>query len=350
MAIFPSGNRIKQVVSRLFQFWSLPQSASNRLEMSCQKKLSSFFSPTTKKPWGSSEMSSQKKLDSFFTPTAKRTLESSDTAIGVKKTKLSECESANVEETKENIPSQCNVLSNELSSYCEKLEILDKRMGLSWFKALKNEFDKPYFKKLNDFVVSERKKNVIYPPDEMVWTWTRQCSIESIKVVILGQDPYHNPGQAHGLCFSVPIGVAAPPSLLNMYKELESDINDFKIPKHGYLVGWARQGVLLLNAVLTVRKNAPNSHKDQGWEELTTAVIKYLNENQKGIVFLLWGAYAQKKADFVDKKKHFVLKTVHPSPLSASRGWFGCEHFSKCNEYLEKVGKKPVDWTRLPEK
>ncbi|CAH1404326.1 unnamed protein product [Nezara viridula] len=327
MIILSWRNPYQQVVSRLYQFYVLPVSTTNSLKMS-----------------------SQKKLDLFFKPTAKRILESSDDSVNVKRNKCMDKDL--VIESKENGPSsnEYNGLLTELAVYTEKLEILDKKMGPSWFKALKNEFEKPYFKKLNDFVVSERKKNIIYPPEEMVWSWTRQCSIDSIKVVILGQDPYHNPGQAHGLCFSVPTGVGTPPSLINMYKELETDINDFKIPKHGYLVGWARQGVLLLNAVLTVRKNAPNSHKDQGWEDLTTAVIKYLNDNQKGIVFLLWGAYAQKKADFVDKKKHCVLKTVHPSPLSASRGWFGCKHFSKCNEYLEKVGKKPVDWTRLPEK
>lgn len=248
-------------------------------------------------------MSNQKKLDSFFKPATKRTLGSSDNSINPKRNKLQEKDIDIVEESKENLPcsNDYNSLSDELASYCQKLEILDRRMGLSWFKALKSEFEKPYFKKLNDFVVSERKKGVIYPPEELVWSWTRQCSIDSIKVVILGQDPYHNPGQAHGLCFSVPFGVGIPPSLLNMYKELEKDISGFKNPNHGYLVGWARQGVLLLNAVLTVRKNAPNSHKDQGWEDLTTAVIKHLNDNQKGIVFLLWGSYAQKKADFVDK-------------------------------------------------
>lgn len=238
----------------------------------------------------------------------------------------------------------------EMELYSDKYPVLDRRIGPSWFKALKKEFDKPYFKRLSDFVTSERMKHTVYPPTEHVWTWTRQSSIDSVKVVILGQDPYHNPGQAHGLCFSVPVGVPPPPSLINMYKELETDIAGFKKPNHGYLVGWARQGVLLLNAVLTVRKNSANSHKEQGWEELTTAVIKHINDNNKGVVFLLWGAYAQKKADFVDKKKHHVLKTVHPSPLSASRGFFGSKHFSKCNEYLESENKRPVDWSRLPEK
>uniref|UniRef100_A0A0A9WK06 Uracil-DNA glycosylase n=1 Tax=Lygus hesperus TaxID=30085 RepID=A0A0A9WK06_LYGHE len=238
----------------------------------------------------------------------------------------------------------------EIADMASRLPVLDTRMGPTWFRALKPEFKKPYFEKLSKFVIEERKRAEIFPPPDKVWSWTKECSLENIKVVILGQDPYHNPGQAHGLCFSVQIPVKPPPSLLNMYKELANDIEGFVPPKHGYLVGWARQGVLLLNACLTVRKNMPNSHKDQGWENLTTAVIKYLNDHKTGIVFLLWGSYAQKKADFVDKKKHCVLKTVHPSPLSASRGWFGNKHFSKCNEYLVSIGKRPIDWTRLPEK
>ncbi|KAG8311591.1 hypothetical protein J6590_040139 [Homalodisca vitripennis] len=202
---------------------------------------------------------------------------------------------------------------------------------------------------LSKFLAEERSKTTpIFPRSEHVWTWTRECPIDEIKVVIIGQDPYHHPGQAHGLCFSVPIGVAPPPSLLNMYKELETDIEGFKRPGHGYLIGWARQGVLLLNAVLTVKCRTPNSHIDQGWEQLTDAVIKHLNTQGNGIVFLLWGSYAQKKAAFVNQKRHHLLKAVHPSPLSASRGFFGCKHFSKCNELLEKQGRTPIDWSHLP--
>ncbi|KAL1137668.1 hypothetical protein AAG570_009364, partial [Ranatra chinensis] len=238
----------------------------------------------------------------------------------------------------------------EISSLQKSFPVIDKNIGHSWFKFLRAEFKKPYFQKLNSFVMKERSQGIVYPPEDQVWSWTRHCPVEKIKVVILGQDPYHNPGQAHGLCFSVQTGVPPPPSLMNMYKELKTDITGFVPPKHGHLIGWARQGVLLLNAVLTVRKNSPNSHKDNGWEELTTAVIKYLNERNKGVVFLLWGAYAQQKASFVDKKKHHLLKTVHPSPLSASRGFFGCKHFSKCNELLIQQGKKPIDWNDLPEK
>ncbi|XP_068710172.1 uracil-DNA glycosylase-like isoform X2 [Montipora foliosa] len=169
-----------------------------------------------------------------------------------------------------------------------------------------------------------------------------------IKVVIIGQDPYHGPRQAHGLCFSVPPGVGIPPSLVNIYKELENDIDGFQAPKHGYLTGWAKQGVLLLNACLTVVASKANSHKDKGWEQFTDAVIRWINSNLTGVVFLLWGAYAQKKGSFIDKKKHCVLKAVHPSPLSAHRGFLGCKHFSQANQYLKKVGKKAIDWRSLP--
>ncbi|XP_065289296.1 uracil-DNA glycosylase-like isoform X2 [Dermacentor albipictus] len=175
------------------------------------------------------------------------------------------------------------------------------------------------------------------------------CSCKySVRVVILGQDPYHNPGQAHGLAFSVPKGVAIPMSLLNMYKELANDIPGFQQPSHGNLTGWAQQGVLLLNACLTVRMNTPNSHKDRGWENLTDAVIRHLNKQCSNLVFLLWGAYAQKKGSIIDRKKHQVLQCAHPSPLSASRGFFGCCHFSKANEYLTKHHKQPIDWSCLP--
>lgn len=176
-------------------------------------------------------------------------------------------------------------------------------------------------------------------------------SIEDIRVVILGQDPYHGTGQAHGLCFSVQPGISPPPSLVNMYKELEADIDGFTRPsdKGGYLAGWADQGVLLLNAVLTVRSGAANSHKDKGWEKLTDAVIKWISKNRSDVIFLLWGTYAQKKAAMVDSGKHHLLKSVHPSPLSAHRGFLGCKHFSQCNQILEKMNKEPIDWTKLPQ-
>ncbi|XP_064479120.1 uracil-DNA glycosylase-like [Ornithodoros turicata] len=228
------------------------------------------------------------------------------------------------------------------------LPALSPNIGVSWFSALEQEFSKEYFEKLSKFLAEERKKYTVYPDAENVYTWTRCCDINQVKVVILGQDPYHNPDQAHGLAFSVPKGVAVPMSLVNIYKELSSDIPDFQKPSHGALFGWAEQGVLLLNAGLTVRKNAANSHKDRGWETFTDAVIKCIDQRCSGVVFLLWGAYAQKKGAIIDKKKHKTLRCAHPSPLSASRGFFGCGHFSKTNEYLKSMGKKPIDWSYLP--
>uniref|UniRef100_A0A087Y0J3 Uracil-DNA glycosylase n=1 Tax=Poecilia formosa TaxID=48698 RepID=A0A087Y0J3_POEFO len=219
--------------------------------------------------------------------------------------------------------------------------------GESWRKELAAEFRKPYFKQLMQFVSEERKRHTVYPPAEQVFTWSEVCHITDVKVVILGQDPYHGPGQAHGLCFSVKRPVPPPPSLENMYKELATDIDGFQHPGHGDLTGWARQGVLLLNAVLTVRAHHANSHKDRGWETFTDAVIQWLSSNQEGVVFMLWGSYAQKKGASINRKRHHVLQTVHPSPLSAHRGFFGCRHFSKANELLEKCGKSPIDWKAL---
>jgi uracil-DNA glycosylase len=217
-------------------------------------------------------------------------------------------------------------------------------VGPSWFTALEPEFSKPYFLKLAQFVNEERKKYTIYPPVDQVFAWTRMTHIRDTKVVIIGQDPYHGPNQAHGLCFSVQKGVALPPSLENMYKELSSDIEGFVAPSHGCLVGWAQQGVLLLNAVLTVRAHAANSHKDQGWETFTDAVISWLNSNTTGTVFLLWGSYAHKKGARISRSKHHVIQGVHPSPLSAYRGFFGCHHFSRCNDFLRAQGKTPINW------
>lgn len=217
----------------------------------------------------------------------------------------------------------------------------------SWAKALAAEFNKPYFVKLQDFVAQERRMAKVFPPPHQVYTWTQMCSIQDVKVVILGQDPYHNDRQAHGLCFSVQRGIQPPPSLENMYKELTTDIEGFHHPGHGDLTGWAKQGVLLLNAVLTVRAHQPNSHKDKGWEKFTDAVITWLNKNLENVVFLLWGSYAQKKGAIINTKRHCVLKSTHPSPLSAYRGFLGCQHFSKANEFLRKSGRKPIDWTKL---
>ncbi|XP_061458439.1 uracil-DNA glycosylase isoform X2 [Rhineura floridana] len=197
------------------------------------------------------------------------------------------------------------------------------------------------------FVAEERKHSLVYPPPHQVFTWTQMCNIHDVKVVILGQDPYHGPNQAHGLCFSVQRPVPPPPSLENIYKELATDIEGFSHPGHGDLTGWAKQGVLLLNAVLTVRAHQANSHKEKGWEQFTDAVVSWLNKNLDGLVFMLWGAYAQKKGSSIDRKRHHILQTVHPSPLSVHRGFFGCKHFSKTNELLEKSGKKPIDWRAL---
>ncbi|KAA8592263.1 hypothetical protein FQN60_017718 [Etheostoma spectabile] len=219
--------------------------------------------------------------------------------------------------------------------------------GGSWREGLSGEFRKPYFKRLMDFVSEERKRHTVYPPAEHVFTWTQMCEIQDVKVVILGQDPYHGPNQAHGLCFSVKRPVHPPPSLGNMYKELETDIEGFQHPGHGDLTGWSKQGVLLLNAVLTVRAHQANSHKDQGWETFTDAVVHWLSNNLEGLVFMLWGSYAQKKGAAIDRKRHHVLQAVHPSPLSAHRGFFGCRHFSKANELLNKSGKSPINWKAL---
>ncbi|KAL8578449.1 hypothetical protein ACOMHN_028721 [Nucella lapillus] len=221
-------------------------------------------------------------------------------------------------------------------------------MGASWRQALSAEFTKHYFEELSKFVTEEREKGKVYPPADQVLTWTQTCKITDVKVVILGQDPYHGPGQAHGLCFSVPKGIPPPPSLQNMFKELTADVDGFQHPGHGNLTGWSKQGVLLLNACLTVRAQQANSHAGKGWEKFTDAAIKWLNRHTTGTVFLLWGAYAQKKGACIDKMKHHVLKAVHPSPLSAHRGFMGCRHFSQCNTLLERGGKTPINWTSLP--
>ena len=218
----------------------------------------------------------------------------------------------------------------------------------SWRGALADEIEKPYFQELARFVASEREANQVFPPDDEVFSALSLTSYDDVRVLVLGQDPYHDDDQAHGLCFSVRPGIKPPPSLVNIYKELESDLG-VKPPKSGSLIPWANQGVLLLNAVLTVRAHTPNSHKDRGWETFTDAVIKKVNEKKPRVVFLLWGAYAQKKAKLIDDQRHTVIKGVHPSPLSARNGFFGSKPFSKINHALEESGSKPVDWA-LPAK
>lgn len=216
---------------------------------------------------------------------------------------------------------------------------------LTWQKVLADEKKQPYFQQLINFVDAERASGkVIYPPADKVFSAFTSTELAKVKVVILGQDPYHGPNQAHGLCFSVQPGVKVPPSLVNIYKELERDIPDFKIPDHGYLQAWAEQGVLLLNTVLTVEQGKAHSHAKLGWEQFTDAVIAKLNQHCDGLVFLLWGAHAHKKAKMLNTDKHYILKSVHPSPLSAYRGFIGCGHFSQTNQILTQQAKKPINW------
>uniref|UniRef100_A0A8C1N108 Uracil-DNA glycosylase n=1 Tax=Cyprinus carpio TaxID=7962 RepID=A0A8C1N108_CYPCA len=298
-------------------------------------------------------MIGQKSITSFFSPISKkRNLDEILTCPGdardhEKKLKL---ERNDLTSSLSLSPEQLERISKNKKAALERLaanQAEPNGIGESWKKALNAEFGKPYFKLLMSFVAEERQKHTIYPPENEVFTWTQTCDIKDVKVVILGQDPYHGPNQAHGLCFSVQRPVPPPPSLVNIFKELASDIEGFEHPGHGDLTGWAKQGVLLLNAVLTVRAHQANSHKDKGWETFTDAVIHWLSTNMQGLVFILWGSYAQKKGAAIDKKRHHVLQTVHPSPLSAHRGFFGCKHFSKTNELLKKSGKKPIDWKAL---
>lgn len=213
----------------------------------------------------------------------------------------------------------------------------------SWAKALVAEFEKDYFKQLTDFVKSEYSSQTIYPKGKEIFRAFDKCPLDQVKVVILGQDPYHGPGQANGLCFSVHEGVPFPPSLINIFKEIKEDLGK-EIPPHGSLDRWADQGVLLLNATLTVRAHQAGSHQKKGWEQFTDAVVKVLAEQKKGLVYMLWGSYAQKKGSIVNSSENLVLKAVHPSPLSAYRGFFGSKHFSQANTYLKGNGIGEVDW------
>lgn len=222
------------------------------------------------------------------------------------------------------------------------------QLDSSWLAELAPEFDKNYMHELKAFLQGEKAaRKQIYPPGKLIFNALNSTPLDQVKVVILGQDPYHGPGQAHGLCFSVPPGVAIPPSLINIYKELEADLG---IPpaRHGCLTHWAEQGVLLLNAVLTVERFKAASHQGKGWEQFTDRVVSILNEKKEALVFLLWGSYAQKKGQFIDRNRHLVLQSAHPSPLSAHRGFFGNRHFSRANEYLQAHGREAIDW-RLPE-
>lgn len=216
-------------------------------------------------------------------------------------------------------------------------------LGNDWDSILEGEFEKEYYLKLREFLKSEYRGYKIHPDMYDIFNALKWTSYSDVKVVIFGQDPYHGENQAHGLAFSVKAGVDIPPSLLNIYKELNSELGCF-IPNNGYLEKWAKQGVLLLNSALTVRENAANSHRNKGWEIFTNTVTKKLNERQDPIIFLLWGANAKEKEELITNPNHYILKTVHPSPLSASRGFFGCGHFRKANEILKMLGKKEIDW------
>jgi uracil-DNA glycosylase len=220
---------------------------------------------------------------------------------------------------------------------------MDVTIEESWKLRLKEEFGKEYFLKLTGFVRDEYRNGPAYPPASLIFNAFNLCSFQDVKAVIIGQDPYHGPGQAHGLCFSVKDGINFPPSLINIFKEIEIDLG-IRRPSSGNLERWARQGVLLLNATLTVRAHQAGSHQKKGWEQFTDAVISSINSEKENIVFFLWGAYAQKKGEAIDRSRHLVLESVHPSPLSASRGFFGNKHFSRCNDYLKAHGKLPVDW------
>ena len=213
----------------------------------------------------------------------------------------------------------------------------------SWQEVLQTEFDKPYFENLVEFVKQEYASNTIFPPAGQIFNAFNTCPFNNVKVVILGQDPYHGPGQAHGLCFSVNDGIQFPPSLQNIFKEITSDLG-IPAPKTGNLTRWAEQGVLLLNATLTVRASQAGSHQGKGWEEFTDAVIKTISEKAENVVFILWGSYAIKKKSLINTSKHCILTAPHPSPLSSYRGFFGCKHFSQTNTYLTSKGKSPIEW------
>lgn len=229
------------------------------------------------------------------------------------------------------------------SLFYQITEHMDVKIESSWQEALKDEFEKSYFHKLIAFVESEYQSGMCYPPEEKIFAAFHHCPLPKVKVVILGQDPYHGPGQANGLSFSVSDGVKIPPSLMNIFKEINRDMGK-PIPTSGNLERWADQGVLLLNATLTVRAHTAGSHQKKGWEEFTDAVVKVVNEQCEHAVFLLWGNYAKKKGQFIDTQKHQVLHSAHPSPLSAYQGFLGNAHFSKANQYLQEYGLEKVEW------
>ena len=224
------------------------------------------------------------------------------------------------------------------------MAVREVKLESSWKQHLLGEFNQPYMASLRDFLMQEKRSGKeVYPAGNDIFNALNTTPFDEVKVVILGQDPYHGPGQAHGLSFSVQPGVKPPPSLQNMYKELFNDIG-MPIPQHGFLQGWAEQGVLLLNSVLTVVRERAASHRGKGWEMFTDKIIELLSRERENLVFMLWGSYAQQKGQFIDRNKHLVLQSAHPSPLSAHRGFFGCRHFSKANQYLQQHGLSPINW------
>lgn len=220
---------------------------------------------------------------------------------------------------------------------------MDVKISADWKELLQEEFDKPYFEELTRFVRAEYTSGVIYPPARNIFRAFDKCPVDSLKVVIIGQDPYHGPGQANGLCFSVNDGIPFPPSLQNIFKEINADLGA-EVPQSGNLDRWAEQGVLLLNSVLTVKAHLAASHAGHGWEQFTDAVVRIIAERKQNIVYMLWGSYAQRKGAIADPARNLILKSVHPSPLSAYRGFFGCKHFSQANAYLQSKGKQPIVW------
>jgi uracil-DNA glycosylase len=226
-----------------------------------------------------------------------------------------------------------------------KAEItIDPKIEETWKIILSKEFSSDYFLGLKKFLIQEKSAHTVFPPGDRIFAAFNHTPFDKVKLVILGQDPYHGPGQAHGLCFSVPRGIRIPPSLLNIYKEIKNDL-EIDIPAHGNLEYWAKQGVLLLNATLTVRAHSAGSHQGKGWEQFTDSVIRTISEEKENVVFLLWGRYAQNKAKLINQNKHLILKSVHPSPLSAYNGFFGCKHFSQTNNYLKSKGVEEIDWS-----
>ncbi len=220
---------------------------------------------------------------------------------------------------------------------------MEVKIEENWKQALANQFAQPYFQALSQFVRTEYSSHKVYPPAKLIFSAFDSCPFNDVKVVIIGQDPYHGIGQAHGLCFSVGEEVRMPPSLVNIFKELNADLG-IPIPENGSLTRWAEQGVLLINATLTVRAAAPGSHQGKGWEEFTDAAISALNKEKQNLVFILWGAYAQRKGEFIDRSRHLVIESAHPSPFAAHRGFFGSKPFSRANEYLSSLGKQPIEW------